>query len=142
MTSLLWTTWSTSSPSEIPRLITLASELVELIVIGTCDLSDQSRVHKPIGGLAVRRLGVHSGQVKQRNVRPLGLEELNALTTKRLLAYRSRLLSLQESAAESDMDESQVAELDPALLHFKDQALWLDTYAQLKTILARREHVD
>lgn len=32
----------------------------------------------------------------------------------------------------SDMDESEVSELDPALLQFKDQAQWFDTYAQLR----------
>lgn len=84
----------------------------------------------------------HPQYVKLRSVRPLGFAELDALPAERLLAYRSRLLSLQESAAKSDIDEAEMAALDPTLLYFKDQEQWIDTYAHVKTILAHREHLE
>jgi hypothetical protein len=80
--------------------------------------------------------------MKLRSVRPLGPTDLQALTTERLLAYRSRLLELNDSAATSGLDESERAALDPTLLHFKNEANWIEAYATVKSILSTRRHVD
>jgi hypothetical protein len=76
-----------------------------------------------------------------RSVRPLSSADLEALTTKRLLAYRSLLLSLADSASLSDLDESELVTLDTSVLYFKDQPAWRELYADVKQVLATREHV-
>jgi hypothetical protein len=80
--------------------------------------------------------------VSQRNVRQLVASQLEALSTGRLLEYRSRLLELEDSASTSDLNEAELLSLDPALIHFKDESQWIDTYSMVKSILAHREHVD
>lgn len=75
------------------------------------------------------------------SVRPLPEAELAALSTKRLLAYRKRLLSLEDSAEKSDWDAAELSQLDPDLLRFKDDPAWNDVYAAVKRILAEREHI-
>jgi hypothetical protein len=77
-----------------------------------------------------------------RRVRPIASAELEALSTKRLLAYRSKLLGLEESAALSDRGVGEVAALDPSFVYFKDQVEWQELYASVKRILADREHVE
>lgn len=67
--------------------------------------------------------------------------QIEALTTERVLAYRSRLLSLQDSAMLSDLDEYELGALDPSLLYFKEQPEWVTLYADVKRVLATREHV-
>lgn len=92
-----------------------------------------------VSALRAVALAGHPERVRQRSVRPLNVAALAALTTERLLAYRSRLLELEESASTSDLDEAEWAALDPALLPFKDEAAWIDTYASVKAVLAERE---
>ena len=80
--------------------------------------------------------------MSHRSVRPLVASQLERLTTERLLEFRSRLLELEDSASTSDLNESELSSLDPALVHFKDESKWIDTYAVVKSSLAHREHVD
>jgi hypothetical protein len=76
-----------------------------------------------------------------RAVRPLTVEDLEALTTPRLLAYRARLLELEDSRAGSDLNADELARLDPALLHFKDSPGWTELHGAVTAILSGREHV-
>ena len=78
----------------------------------------------------------------KRSVRPISFSGLEGLTTERLLAYRSRLLSLEDSGRLSDLDEGERVTHDPSVLYFKDQPAWREVYADLKRVLAGREHVD
>jgi hypothetical protein len=71
-----------------------------------------------------------------RGVRPLS--DLEARPTKRLLGQLARLRACEENAAGSDAEPH---ELDPTLVYFKDDPRWQQQYAELKRILATREHV-
>ena len=79
--------------------------------------------------------------VPPRSVRPLPEAELVALPTQRLMACRERLLQLEESAAFSDWDEGELADLDPTSLHFKDDPAWSKLYGLVTGILSERKHV-
>jgi hypothetical protein len=74
-------------------------------------------------------------------VKPLDGELLSTLPAKRLLAYRDRLLSLEESPEESDCYEDEIRGLDPALIWFKSDSRWKDLYDQVRALLAKAEHV-
>ena len=75
-----------------------------------------------------------------RAVKAIAEEQLVTLTTQRLLAYRDRLLGLEDSAETSDLDPAELAALDRSLLHFKTDPRWGDLYDAVKRELARREH--
>lgn len=70
------------------------------------------------------------------------IDRLKVLPTKRLLAYRDRLLSLEQSASSSDLDDREVARLASDLVYFKDDPRWDALYASVRAILADRKHVD
>ena len=76
---------------------------------------------------------------KQRNIRVLPREELEALPTEALLGRLARLRSLEQSAADSDLDPHELEALHG--INFKDEAEWRDAYMDLKAVLATREHV-
>lgn len=78
----------------------------------------------------------------RRSVRPLEDVALEALTTARLMDYRSRLLGLEVSATASDLDDAERTLLDPSVIHFKDDPRWSELYFVVKSILAKREHLD
>ena len=59
-----------------------------------------------------------------RYVRPLSVPELELLSASRLNAYRRKLLGLPESAAEYDLTVDERAQMDPALIYFKDDPAW------------------
>jgi hypothetical protein len=80
--------------------------------------------------------------MSQRKVRPLPVEVLEALSTERLMAYRAKLMSLEDSAEMSDHDDSELAGLPPGFLYFKQDPGWRDVYRALKSILADREHIE
>ena len=65
--------------------------------------------------------------------------ELEALSTKQLLARLRRLRQCEESLARSDQE---VESSDAAgTIRFKQSPEWVVAYKQLKAVLARREHV-
>lgn len=97
-------------------------------------------VSRPQATLPGERYIGHDVLVTTRSVRPLSLAQLEALTTERLLAYRSRLLSLEASASSSDLDGSEIGALDSDLLYFKTQPAWGDLYAHVRRVLAARGH--
>lgn len=78
--------------------------------------------------------------MRKRSVRPLDATALEALTTDRLLAYRKRLLELEDSVTSSDLDAAERQSLDPSFVSFKDEAEWIDLHAKVKQILDTREH--
>lgn len=62
-------------------------------------------------------------------------EQLEKLTTKRLLAYRNKFLAVPDCCApECLCDASEVMS--------KIHRQWQRTYSELKTVLATREHVE
>ena len=67
----------------------------------------------------------------------MSLEELERLSTKRLLTRLERLRQCEDSARLSDAGE---AARSSGML-FKDSPEWTTAYQQLKNVLARREHV-
>lgn len=63
----------------------------------------------------------------------LSKDQMERLTTKRLLAYRDSLLTWHETCHyDDDYDESKC----------KAGQLWKATYATVKEVLAKREHVN
>ena len=79
--------------------------------------------------------------VARRRVRPVAAADLALLTTRRLLAYRARLLALEASAEVSDLAADELPRLDDRFIHFKDDARWVSLYNVVKVILAEREHI-
>ena len=77
-----------------------------------------------------------------RSVSILDRDQLAALTTARLLAYRDKLLSLEQGAELSDWEPHELAGLDQARVYFKDDPRWQRAYAELKEVLWGREHVE
>lgn len=61
-------------------------------------------------------------------------EQMSALTTKRLLAYKNSLMRVPEKAVHIMYDTTQRI--------CKDNPKWIKTYGECKAILATREHVD
>lgn len=80
--------------------------------------------------------------VKQNRVTPLSSEKLSELTTPRLLAYRKKILALEFSAELSDLDDAEIAMLEPGYLYFKDSPEWANINVILKALLKDREHID
>jgi hypothetical protein len=78
--------------------------------------------------------------VPPRNVRPLPEAQLVTLSTQRLMAYRKRLLELEDSAALSDWDDAVLKGLDPTLIWFKEDPSWSSLYVLVTQILSQREH--
>ena len=76
-----------------------------------------------------------------RALKPVPISQLKQWSTQRLLAYRTRLLELEDSIASSDMDEEDRAALEPELLYFKEDRRWKPLYDALLDELSRRQHV-
>jgi hypothetical protein len=77
----------------------------------------------------------------RRHVRPVTGVQLVRMTAPRLLAYRDRLLELEDDAATSDLYEHELKALDPDLLFLKSDPRWKGLYDAVKTELSKREHV-
>jgi hypothetical protein len=75
--------------------------------------------------------------MKRRKIYPLSLTEIEALSTKQLLARLKRLHECEESLALSDR---QAASGDGSI-EFKQSPEWDSEYQNVKTTLAHREHV-
>jgi hypothetical protein len=74
-----------------------------------------------------------------RAVEPIRADQLGALPTGALLARLQRLRQCEESIDSSDLSETEAAAVDGAILFKSDQA-WHSAWADLKAILATREH--
>jgi len=75
--------------------------------------------------------------MKRRPIKPLTFDQLEKLSTKRLLARLKQLHQCEESLSLSDHADSgkEAGEL------FKDSARWLESFEQIKRLLATREHI-
>jgi hypothetical protein len=76
-----------------------------------------------------------------RGVRPHAAAELESLPTKRLLAHLRRLQICEGSIALSDGPPFGSDYRPEEFIYFKDDPRWSQQYAELKRILAHREHV-
>jgi hypothetical protein len=70
-------------------------------------------------------------------LRVLSESELRRLTIKRLLAYRKKALSLENTLSDSDYHDA-VEELETTFIWFKDDPRWQALYERILTELARR----
>lgn len=68
-------------------------------------------------------------------------QDLEALPTGALLARMKRLRWCEESRRSSDLSQDEVASAAHLIL-FKDDAVWRLAHADLKAVLAEREHVE
>ena len=75
--------------------------------------------------------------MKRRPIRVLSLEQLEKLSTQRLLARLKQLHECEDSLSLSDRANSvrEAGEL------FKDSPEWIAAYQELKRLLANREHI-
>jgi hypothetical protein len=71
----------------------------------------------------------------------MSTQELEALPTGALLARMKRLRWCEESRESSDLSEHEVASVEHLIL-FKEDAAWRSAHADLKAVLAQREHVE
>jgi len=62
-----------------------------------------------------------------RKLHPLPIETLRTMTSERLLQYRQKALSLEESLETSDFCDT-VSELDPSFIWFKNDSRWQPLY--------------
>ena len=68
-------------------------------------------------------------------------QELQTLPTGALLARLKRLRWCEEARADSDLTDEEVASVAGMIL-FKEDPVWRQAYADLKQILADREHLE
>jgi len=68
-------------------------------------------------------------------------QELDVLPTGALLARLKRLRWCEDSRANSDLSDEEVASVASSIL-FKEDAAWQAAYADLKVVLASREHLE
>jgi hypothetical protein len=63
-------------------------------------------------------------------------EQLQRLTEERLLAYRKKALSLENSPEESDYAADELASLDDQYIWFKSDPRWSPQYSVILEVLA------
>jgi hypothetical protein len=76
----------------------------------------------------------------RRAVARVARAELEALPTKALIARLTRLRWCEDGPDRSDMSEQEIASGSELIL-FKSDPAWHTAYADLRNILASREHV-
>lgn len=76
--------------------------------------------------------------MRSRGVKLLDLSTLLGLPTKRLLGLRDRLLRLEETSTQSDLEPG---ELKAGTLYFKDDPRWRTLPAAVVAQLSSREHL-
>ena len=78
-----------------------------------------------------------------RAIKPCTAASLVAMTTRQLLSQLSRLRECQERFAASDLAGQPLpSDYDPvSYFYFKDDPRWQQQYADVKSVLAEREHV-
>jgi hypothetical protein len=77
-----------------------------------------------------------------RHVKPIDKNVMGGLSTERLLAYRDRLLSLEESPGLSDCEPDEIAALDSTRIWFKSDPRWREIYGQVVDTLGNRKNVE
>ena len=81
------------------------------------------------------------GRGLARAVSPMSREALEALPTRALLARLERLRWCEAERDRSDLSEAEI-ESARHLILFKEDAAWRSAYADVKAVLADREHVE
>ena len=77
--------------------------------------------------------------MRRKRVTVIALEELSSWPTKRLLGRLDALRRLHENQRSSDFDQAEIEGTDDIL--FKSDPRWKDAYADLKSLLDNREHI-
>jgi len=75
--------------------------------------------------------------IPPRRLKPLSSEELLCLTKNRLLSYRKKALSLENSPDKSDYEPEEIEKLDHCYIWFKSDPRWKPHYDQILLALAR-----
>lgn len=78
--------------------------------------------------------------MRRKSIYPISDVELEAFSTKRLLARLRRLRQCEESFALSDRLESD--DKTEGKIEFNQTDEWRQAYQQIKRILANREHIE
>ena len=78
--------------------------------------------------------------MKPRSIKALNKDELEKLTTERLLAYLKKLHSCEEDISQSDFSLQEVKESEGIV--FKSSPEWKSLYKDVKAILATRPNVN
>jgi hypothetical protein len=74
-----------------------------------------------------------------RRLKILTPDELVALSEARLLSYRKKVLSLENSPEESDYEPAEVAGLDLTYIWFKSDPRWNDVYQAVLQALSQKQ---
>ena len=77
--------------------------------------------------------------MKRKNMFPMTVSDLEALSTKQLLGRLKCLHRCEESPALSDRGAEGYQ--SSSAIEFKDSPEWVTEFKKLKEVLARREHV-
>lgn len=72
-----------------------------------------------------------------RRLKPLSSEELRRLPKARLLSYRKKALSLENSPEKSDYDSDEVGALEKTYIWFKSDPRWKPLYDEILLALGR-----
>ena len=83
-------------------------------------------------------LGQESG-MKRKKLLPMARKEMEALSTKQLLARLKRLHQCEESVALSDQEAQDDGSSES--IEFKDSSEWIAEYGRVKEVLAQRGHI-
>lgn len=78
---------------------------------------------------------------KKKNPSVIDQNLLNKMGTKELLGYLRRLQKCEESFELSDMDNNEDL-IDDKTIYFKQSEKWKVAYANVKSILNNREHIE
>ena len=76
-----------------------------------------------------------------RAVEPIPVNELEQMPTGALLARLKRLRWCEDGQDGSDLSDEEVASVSHLIL-FKSDEAWKTAFAELKTVLDEREHVE
>ncbi|WP_141215663.1 hypothetical protein [Hahella sp. CCB-MM4] len=79
-------------------------------------------------------------KITPKSVKPLNQDELEVLSTERLLAYLRRLQKCEESIELSDWQLNEVSTISGIV--FKSSEEWKTQYNLVKVVLAKRPNVD
>jgi hypothetical protein len=72
-----------------------------------------------------------------RRLKPLSSQELLRLSKSRLLSYRKKALSLENSPKKSDYDSDEIKKLDGTFIWFKSDPRWKPLYDEILLALSR-----
>ena len=89
--------------------------------------------------VSVDRMGMMPSAPLPRRLSVLSPEQLGHLSTERLLSYRKKCLSLENTPEEADIDPDQICNLDPTFIWFKSDPRWSEAYANVLSALTQSQ---